>query len=113
MGLYTNIDAYDRHWWEAYEKRCEASREELKDVEPVDESKLNLEDFLARQCRTYEVKNHLELNSMDFEDVLHDKDLLTRKDIDMLNNGASRYQIKLNRAKEWKEYKRTLAAKTR
>ena len=69
MGMYDKIDAYDRQWWDNFNKRCEASREELKDVEPVDESTLNPEDFINHQVFQYELKNHKPIGSMTYDDV--------------------------------------------
>ena len=113
MGMYTKIDAYDKAWWEAFNLRSEASRVELSDVEPTNESEMSLQEFKAHQAREYELNHHLAPHSMTFEDVLHAKDLLTRKEIGMLKNGYSRNELKAIRASEWKAYKKTLAAKTR
>ena len=90
MGLYTKSDAYDKAWWAAYDKRSEASRERLKDVEPINEKELPLNEFLDFQAREYELKNHLEPHSMTYDDVLYNRGVFTRAELKELNNDTTK-----------------------
>lgn len=86
MGLYTNSDAYDRHWWEAYNKRAAASREELKDVELPNVDEMNLVEFMAYEVFCYELKWHLPIGEMSFDEMLVHKGVLSWPEINKLNS---------------------------